>query len=269
MFLTVSKLFGVLLVPSSILIVAAAAGGLALLLRRRRLGVGLVWMAVLGFLFLGFGPAGAILMRPLEDRFPSPPSDMPEPAGIIVLGGTVSYASVTRGAIALTQDGERLVEAAILAHRYPAAMVVISGGTFGDHPEAATEGVIAQRFLVDLGVDKARITLENRSLSTAENASFTRELLMPQAGQRWILVTSASHMPRAVGSFRRAGFPVTPYPAGYTTSGLPVDYWSVGLQASTNLVRVDVAVHEWLGLLAYWLTGRTDELFPGPESKEA
>ena len=91
---------------------------------------------------------------------------------------------------------------------------------------------------------------------------------MPQPGQRWLLVTSASHMPRAVGTFRRAGFPVIPYPVGYTTSGLPDDYWGIRLEASTNLVRVDVAVHEWLGLIAYWLTGRTDALLPGPNPEQ-
>ncbi len=106
--------------------------------------------------------------------------------------------------------------------------------------------------------------LEPRSLSTAQNAAFTRDLLMPQPGQRWLLVTSASHMPRAVGSFRRAGFPVIPYPVGYTTSGLPDDYWTIRFDASTSLVRADVALHEWLGLIAYWLTGRTDALLPGP-----
>jgi uncharacterized SAM-binding protein YcdF (DUF218 family) len=164
----------------------------------------------------------------------------------------------------LTQDGERLSETAALAYRYPNAMVVISGGTAGNGPEATTEAFIAKRFLEDLGVDTSRIVLEHRSLSTAENAAFTRDLLMPQPGQRWLLVTSASHMPRAVGSFRRAGFPVIPYPVGYTTSGLPDDYWSIRLEASTNLVRADVAVHEWLGLIAYRLTGRTDALLPGP-----
>ena len=268
MFLTLSKTFGLLLTLSNILVVVAAAGALALLLRRRRLGMALVWAAVLGFLLVGFGPVGSILMRPLEDRIPRPTRDMPEPTGIIVLGGTVGYASVTRGAIALTQDGERLSEAAILAHRYPNAMVFISGGTFGDRPEGGSEGAISERFLVDLGVDKSRITLENRSLSTAENAAFMRDLVLPQPGQRWLLVTSASHMPRAFGSFRRAGFPVIPYPVGYTTSGLPLDYWTIGIQVSTNLVRADVAFHEWLGLLAYWLTGRTDALLPGPDSNQ-
>jgi uncharacterized SAM-binding protein YcdF (DUF218 family) len=265
MFLIVSKLLGILLQLSNILVVVAAAGALALLFRWRRLGVTLIWTALLGFLFIGFGPVGSILMRPLEDSFPRPADDMPEPTGIIMLGGFVSYPSFTRGAISLTQDGERLSETAILARRYPDATVVISGANFGAR-EGETEGLISARFLVDLGVETSRIVLEGRSLSTAENAAFTRDLLKPQPDQRWLLVTSASHMPRAVGSFRRAGFPVIPYPVGYTTAGLPADYWTIGFQVSTNLVRADIAFHEWLGLFAYWLTGRTDALLPGPAS---
>ena len=265
MFLLVSKVLGVLLTVSNGLVIAAVVGVLARRAGWRRFGAAMTWIALVGFVLIGFGPIGSILMRPLEDRFPRPPDTMPEPTGIIVLGGVISGASITRGVIALTQDGERLTEAATLAHRYPNARIVFSGGTFGNVPEESSEAAFAKRFLVGLGVDESRIVLEPRSLSTAENAAFTRDLVMPQQGQSWLLVTSASHMPRAIGSFRRAGFPVIAYPVGYTTLGVPGDYWAIRLEVSTNLVRADVASHEWLGLIAYWLMGRTDELLPGPE----
>jgi uncharacterized SAM-binding protein YcdF (DUF218 family) len=268
MFLFVSKTLGVLVVVSNVLVVVAFAGAVALLFRRKRLGAVLVWTAALGFLLMGFGPVGSILMRPLEDRFPRPPGDIPEPTGIIVLGGVIGSPTLPRGAIALTQDGERLTETATLARRYPNARIVVSGGTFGSRSDAESEAFIAKRFLTDVGVDESRIVTEARSLSTAENAVFTRELIMPQPGEQWLLVTSASHMPRAVGTFRHAGFPVIPYPVGYTTMGQPSDYWTLRLETSTNLVRVDVAVHEWLGLTAYWLAGQTDTLLPGPEPEQ-
>ena len=260
----INSIVVLLALVSNVLVLGAFAAAVAHLFRWRLAQRTLVWAVALGLLLIGFGPVGSILMRPLEDRFPRPPASMPEPTGIIVLGGIVSFPSAARGAIALTQDGERLSEAAILARRYPNAMVVFSGGTFGNRPEAATEAFIAKRFLADLGVDESRIVLESRSLSTAQNAAFTRDLLMPQPGQRWLLVTSASHMPRAVGSFRRAGFPVIPYPVGYTTAGSPDDYWAIRLEASTSLVRADVALHEWISLIAYWFMGRTDAFLPGP-----
>ena len=268
MFLFVSKTFGALFVVSNLLVVLAFAGAVALLFRRKRFGAVLVWTAALGFVLLGFGPMSFIVMRPLENRFPRPPSDMREPTGIIVLGGVVGAPTVPRGAIALSQDGERLSETEILAHRYPNARIIVSGGTFGSRSEADNEAFISKRFLTDLGVDESRITTESRSLSTAENAALTRELVMPEPGQRWLLVTSASHMPRAIGAFRRVGFPVIPYPVGYSTTGRPEEYRTIRLDASNNLLRVDVAAHEWLGLIAYRLTGRIDTLLPGPEPEQ-
>src|SRR5262245_39549768 len=209
---------------------------------------------------------GAILMRPLEDRFPRPAADMAEPAGIVVLGGAVSpVISATRNAVALTQDGERLVEAAALALRYPNATFVFSGGSLVDAPEDMTEAAAAKRLFVKLGIPESRILIEGRSVTTDQNAQFTRELVMPKLGEPWVLVTSASHMPRAVGVFRRAGFSVIPYPTGYTTTGLPNDFWELRLEASTSLVRADIALHEWVGLVFYWLTGKMETLLPGPE----
>ena len=268
MFLLVSKVLGVLLTVSNGLVILAVGGGLARYAGWRRFGAAMTWVALVGFVLIGFGPISSILIRPLEDRFARPPDTLPEPTGIIVLGGIITTPSLTRGVIALTQDGERLVEAATLAHRYPNARLVFSGGTLGNSDEASSESAFAKRLLVGLGVHESRIILEPRSLSTAENAVFTRDLLMPQPGQSWLLVTSASHLPRAMGSFRRAGFPVTPYPVGYTTLGLSDDYWGIRLEVSSNLVRADIAVHEWLGLLAYWLTGRTDALLPGPDGAQ-
>jgi uncharacterized SAM-binding protein YcdF (DUF218 family) len=264
MFFFFSKLFGPLLIPSNILTVAALLGALALLLRWRRIGLALTWTAALGLVLTGFGPLDAILIRPLENRFPRPASDVFEPTGIIVLGGAINpFTSRTRNVISFIPGAERLSEAAALAHRYPGAMLVFSGGVAGAEP--TTEASIIKSFFIGLGVEESRIVLESRSLSTAENAAFTRELIMPQPGQRWLLVTSAWHMPRAVGAFRRAGFPVIPYPVGYATPGGSLDYTAIQSVTAPSLVRADVALHEWLGLIAYWLAGRTDALFPEPE----
>ena len=85
----------------------------------------------------------------------------------------------------------------------------------------------------------------------------------PKPGERWLLVTSAWHMPRSMGSFRAAGFPVTAYPVDYRTRG-GEDARRGFLHTSEGLRRLDLMVKEWLGLLAYRLSGRTDALFPAP-----
>jgi len=112
------------------------------------------------------------------------------------------------------------------------------------------------------GIPRERVMLESRSRNTEENAVFSKELVQPKPGERWLLVTSAQHMPRAVGCFRRVGFAVEAYPVAWHTGkrvGLsPADVVSHGLG------QLDSAVHEWLGLVVYRLTGRTSELLPGP-----
>lgn len=108
-----------------------------------------------------------------------------------------------------------------------------------------------------------RLILEERSRNTRENARFSAELANPKPGERWLLVTSAWHMPRAVGCFRRAGFPVTAYPVDYRTAG-PRDATRFNTFASDGLLEFDLAVKEWIGLVAYKLAGYTDAWMPGP-----
>jgi uncharacterized SAM-binding protein YcdF (DUF218 family) len=108
--------------------------------------------------------------------------------------------------------------------------------------------------------------LESRSRNTDENARFTRELVSPESNERWLLVTSAAHVPRAVGSFRRAGFEVIPYPTDYRTEGKVSDFWEFRTEPLEGINMLDAATHEWLGLIAYWLAGKSDALLPGPDS---
>ncbi|MCP5143565.1 MAG: YdcF family protein [Gammaproteobacteria bacterium] len=90
-----------------------------------------------------------------------------------------------------------------------------------------------------------------------EGARFTREQVAPRPGERWLLVTSAFHLPRAVASFCAAQWPIVPYPADYKTLDL-TPYFSL----VENLSLLDLAVHEWLGLLYYRMTNATEILYP-------
>ena len=158
-------------------------------------------------------------MAPLEDRFPQPPTDLAPPDGIIVLGSAVNgRVSKARGQTVF-DEGERATEAALLAKRYPDARVVYSGGNGSLISTVSTEALAAKRFLSDLGVDPARVTLEDRSRNTDENARFTAALVHPQPSQRWLLVTSAFHMPRSMGVFEKAGFNVIAFPVALSHAG--------------------------------------------------
>ena len=158
-------------------------------------------------------------------------------------------------------EGERVVEAAILAKRYPDASVVFTGGSGSLTPAVSTEALQARKLMAALGVDPARVTLEERSRNTDENARFTAALVHPEPSQRWLLVTSAFHMPRSMGVFEKAGFNVVAFPVAYRTlgpgSGLLWDF-----DPARNLRIFEIAMREWVGLAAYWATGRIDHLFP-------
>ena len=109
--------------------------------------------------------------------------------------------------------------------------------------------------------------MERRSRNTLENAEFSKALVAPKDGERWLLVTSAFHMPRSVGLFRKAGFAVEPYPRRLAGRRARRSSWSLRTSPSTGWRRTDIAVREWMGLIAYRLTGKIDELLPGPAPK--
>jgi uncharacterized SAM-binding protein YcdF (DUF218 family) len=117
--------------------------------------------------------------------------------------------------------------------------------------------------LRDLGIGSDRLLLERKARNTAENAILAKQLADPKPGERWLLLTSAWHMPRAMGLFRKAGFHVEAWPTDYRTAG-PGDAWILFSSPVEGLRRLDFVVKEWLGLLANRVTGRSDALFPAP-----
>jgi uncharacterized SAM-binding protein YcdF (DUF218 family) len=264
MFFIVSKIFWRIAEPVTFAILTGLVGILLGFTRFARTGrvlmAGAIVMLAAGLLT----PLGALLLRPLEDRFPQPPADMQEPTGIVVLGGAVaSGRSEARGQISLTPDGARTTTAVELARRYPAARLVFTGGPDTLLGHGLAEAISAKKLWLSLGVPAERMTFEAKSRNTWENAVFTRDLVKPKSGEIWLLVTSAWHMPRSVGIFRRIGFDVVPYPVEYHTFGDARDFLFFP-KMTEEVIMLDESVREWIGLLAYRLAGKTDALFPAP-----
>jgi uncharacterized SAM-binding protein YcdF (DUF218 family) len=266
MFFVLSKVLGFLTVPSNVLILAAVLGLLLQALRWRRAGRALTVFAIIVLVLAAFSPLGNILMWPLEDRFPPWDASHGAPDGIIVLGGAIGpETSAARQEPALNEAAERITAAVELARRYPAARLVYTGGSGGLVLREAMEADYALVLLGRLGIPRERIVIERRSRNTAENAAFTKALVQPKPRERWLLVTSAAHMPRSVGIFRKQNFPVEAYPVDWRTRGI-ADVTFPFYVGSAGLARVDAAMREWVGLFAYWLAGKTSSLFPGPET---
>jgi uncharacterized SAM-binding protein YcdF (DUF218 family) len=263
-----SKLAWVLIQPSNLLLLLLILATAALLLGWRRFGTWLLCGVSAVLVAITVLPIGTWLLMPIENRFAPPP--LPDEIdGVVMLGGAVDeQVSELRGQIALNESAERVTALVELARRYPDARLVVSGGIGGliagpGHPARALEA-----FYREQGLDVARILFEERSRNTEENAVLTRQLVRPGPDERWLLVTSAYHMPRSIGVFRAAGWPLIAYPVDYRTAG-PIDLRAVlGRLAEPDvakrLIELDLAVKSWVGLVAYWLLGRTSALFPAP-----
>jgi uncharacterized SAM-binding protein YcdF (DUF218 family) len=264
MFFVLSKTLGFFALPSNVLMAIGLVGLILLCTRFRRLASWLVLTSLVLIAFFGYSPLGNILILPLEQRFPPWNPAQGPPDGIVVLGGAIAPdISIARGTVALDDAAERITATVELARRYPNARIVFSGGTGSLRFDAPAEAPLAVKELEALGVPHDRITAEEQSRNTIENAVFSRLVAQPKPGERWLLVTSALHMPRAIAAFRAAGFPVEAYPVDWRTRG-PVDATRPFDVLTGGLAMTDIAVHEWVGLFVYRLTGRTKELFPAP-----
>ncbi|MGH1417343.1 MAG: YdcF family protein [Hyphomicrobiaceae bacterium] len=262
-----SAIFGLVARPSALLMLALIIGLIFTFWRPkanwpRRLAL----TAAIMVLACGILPIGNALMLPLENRFSEPkPADLTGSVrGLILLGGFEDgWVTAGRPGLALNEAAERLTEGVRWAKKFPNAKVVFTGGVaefIASHNGAA--GPVGQ-YLTDMNIASDRILLEPSARNTYENAMKTRDLVQPARGQKWLLITSAYHMPRSIGIFRRAGFDVIAVPVDFRTRGQG-DLTRTFKSIPAGLARTDVAVREWLGLLGYWLMGRTADMLPGP-----
>ena len=230
---------------------------LALLIlgRKPKTAKRMLWSGWLALGLLGFQAIPDALLRPLENRYAVPAADtVAQHEGMIVLGGALEHPASwqAHGQVPLGQSAERMTVPVGLMHRYPQLQLIFSGGEGRLITTGVTEGQLAQQFYAEQGLDMARVTIEQGSRTTRENAQRVAQTLGERCrSERWLLVTSAWHMPRAVPEFEAVGCKVTPYPVDFRT-GVATDWNEYHMAES--LMRWQVALHEWLGQLAYALT---------------
>src|ERR1700704_5776363 len=180
------------------------------------------------------------------------------------LGGAIGPdISAARHTPDLNESAERLTAVADLARRYPAARIIYSGGDARLVFHGGIEADFAVTLFESFGIARSRVIVERKARNTIENAAFSKELVDPKPGERWLLVTSGYHMPRSIGVFRRAGFAVEAFPVDWRTRG-PIDLAMPFESLAAGLRRTDTAMREWVGLLMYWAAGESSALFPGP-----
>src|SRR5579862_5652763 len=261
MYFYLSKTVGIFAVPSNVILLIIILG---LLSWRTRYGKRMTVAGVFLLLVAGMTPIGTALLLPLEDRFPQWDAAGKAPDGIIVLGGVLNtYVSRHRHDMSLDSSAERLFAAVDLDRRYPAVRILFSGGNSNLIFKAAPEADLAVQFLERLGVPSDHILVDRTSRNTLENALNARKIAAPKPGERWLLITSAFHMPRAIGIFRGVGFPVEAYPVDWKTGGW-ADLVALPTSPLGGISRLNLAGREWTALLVDWMTGHMPALFPGP-----
>jgi uncharacterized SAM-binding protein YcdF (DUF218 family) len=250
--------------PSQLILAGVLVGALLLAAGRSRAGGWLTIAAGMALLVFGLLPTAIYIANPLETRFPTP--ELPERVdGILLLAGSERpTASEVYGEPQLGAAGGRYISTLRLANRYPEARIVYTGGPIERKGKGVleTQPAVAAAILSSVGLDAARISFEQQSSDTCTSARNSHSHVRPRPEDRWVVVTSASHMPRTVACFRAAGWDVIPYPADFQSVR---GGWNAGsFQIADNLVLLDLAMHEWIGLAYYRLTGRTREFFPAP-----
>jgi uncharacterized SAM-binding protein YcdF (DUF218 family) len=265
-----SKILWVLFNPGHLLLFAGLLGAVALfapLPGLRSAGRWIVASVLLALGLLAVLPAG-IWLAPLENRFPAPDGLPARVDGVIALGGALDVKrSHRRGSPELTEAADRLAALLELARRYPEARLIFTGGNGSLLDNGTREADLVPDLLTRIGVAPGRLILERGSRNTHENAVLSKAMANPRPGETWVLVTSAFHMPRAVGVFRRSGWPVIPYPVDHQSLGRPD--WTSAPDLARGLAEVTLAAKEWIGLVAYRLFDWSDSLFPGPQSAMA
>jgi uncharacterized SAM-binding protein YcdF (DUF218 family) len=257
-----SKILWLLVHPGNVLFGVALIGWLTMRKGRLRLGKSLIALSAGVFFVFSFFPVGSIFLTILENRFPvniSPPERVD---GIIVLGGFANPVLSEARGYPVLGGGGRLTAFLTLARKYPDAKLVFTGGSGDILKQDIKEAPVVKRVLSELGFPIERVIFEDQSRNTVENARLSKPLAMPKEGENWLLITSAFHMPRAVGCFNATDWKVAAYPVDHSTDGTFSLFPSFDLLSNFNLLVL--AWHEWLGLIAYRLMGRTDTLFPGP-----
>lgn len=247
--------------PGSLLVIAMLLVWLLLRLQAVRVARYLAALLAVTLMLIALLPLGEWLLYPLESRFTHNPALPARIDGIIVLGGTIDpVKSAAWNQVEVRATAERELAFLALARRYPQARLVFTGGSGSLVNQAYKEAEWAKTLFARQGLDSAEVIFEDHSRNTHENAAYSKKLAGPRPDESWLLITTAWHMPRAVGVFCEAGFPVIAYPVDHWT--LPGNLLRVEWDFAENFNELENALHEWVGLLVYRLTGKTTELLP-------
>jgi uncharacterized SAM-binding protein YcdF (DUF218 family) len=260
-FFYASKLIWLFVSPDSLLLLFILVSLVLFYIGKHKLAKYLLSVTSGLFLIIAFFPVGEWLLYPLESRFQANPTLPEKVDGIIVLSGAenteLSYLWNQNEINAAVERDISFIE---LAKNHPEAKLIFTGGTGSLLNQKFKGADVAQKLFQQLSFNSKKILFERESRNTYENVIFSKKLASPIVTENWILITTGWHMPRSVGIFCKAEWPVIPYPVDHQTK--KGNIFRIDFDLATNLYYLKIGVKEWIGLVAYFFSGKTKSIFP-------
>ena len=255
--------------PINLILIGLMVGWLAVWAGRRVLAYSSFAVSTLLLVVIALTPISEILLGELENRFPRAAFAADDIAGAIVLGGGTGPGSIARdqGRYGLGEGAERVTTAIEFHQTHRKWTIIFAGGRPPDPTHWPPERMVRD-LIGRLGLTAERFIFDVQSTSTytngVETARIIDELVKadPSKSGPWLLVTSASHMPRAMAVFEAMDVDVLPYPVDFIAR--PPAFWRYRLQSVERFMFAHHVVKEWVGAISYWLLGRTNEIVARP-----
>ena len=256
----ISKFIWLFLTPLNFIIILFATGLLFSLINKKLLSKIFYIFSLMLFILIGIFPTGNLLLFKLEQYYQSPSIIPNNITGILILGGPTSVGlTVAHNQVSFNEAGERLTESIKIIRKYNPKIIIFSGGsqkqTFND-----SHSYVAKRFFSEMGIDVSQINFEFKSRNTYENILFSKKIAHPKKNEKWLIITSSFHMKRAMNIAEKIEWNFTPYPVDFR-SGNKFTSFKPSFSLLENFNSFNLAFHEIVGLISYYMLGRTNKIF--------
>jgi len=240
------KIVAPLLLPLSVCIGILLIGVCFLFFtRKQKTGKGIILLGIASLIIFSYAPFADVPLRSLEYRYPALVDVLPfsDVAWVVVLGGGHHSDNALPVTSQLSESSiARLVEGVRIHRLLPKSRLVLSGGPVFD---PVSEAKVMAEIAGTMGIEGNTIILEELSRDTKDQARFIKKIVEDEP---FVLVTSASHMPRSMALFQKLNMNPIPAPADYLVKNRQRIVPGLYFPNANNLRKMELVFHEYLGL---------------------